>query len=94
MPLLDYRFSVDDLVWVLDSNTIKSGTVKHIEYDNYVTETSTLERLRYIVLLTSPNVGTIIASDENTFSNMEDALYALSLSAGATPTPTPSATPF
>lgn len=94
MPLLDYRFSVGDTVWVVDGLTTKQGVIQHIEYDNFITDDVTQERLRYIVLLSSPHSGTIIALTEDTFSSLDDALYELAIRLGVTPTPTPSATPF
>lgn len=72
-----YKFNPNDLVWVLDSNSVKKGTcvqsVINVAQKNK-TEIETI--ITYLILLDC-NSGTIWVEDVNAFASLQEALAAL-----------------
>jgi hypothetical protein len=77
MYSIPYSFNPNDVMWVLDGNTVKKGSCMQVEIKvNPAGSNSFVVVISYIVLLDC-NGGTITISDSNAFQSLEDAILAL-----------------
>jgi hypothetical protein len=87
MYTVTYKFNPNDLVWVLDSNSVKKGTcVQSVVKIAQKNKTDIQTVIEYLILLDC-NSGTIWVDDANAYESLQDAIDALSLQMQTTSCP-------
>lgn len=74
---LTYNFNPNDLLWVLDGDSVKKATCIQVDIKIVPsTATSNTTLINYIVLLDC-NAGTMTVSEQNAYASLEQAIAAL-----------------
>lgn len=77
---VDYNFTPNDPMWILDNNSVKKGTCIQVEIKIIPSaDTVFVTDIKYIALLDC-NAGTLLVDESNAYTSLEDAILALQTS--------------
>lgn len=74
---LTYNFNPNDLLWVLDGDSVKKATCLQVDIKIVPTTTTTFTTIINYIVLLDCNAGTMTVSQQNAYSSLDQAIAAL-----------------